>query len=279
MTNWKKHINRRKIRVFALIFLPAFLFVACEKKVERPGKTVALVDDEPLSEKHLQRLMDIHNIPETEKEKAIKVWIENEIYYKEAEEKGLLNSAKFETVTNENKRLIAKALLLDSFLSERKIDVTENEVKIYYDKHKDEFILREKAFVINKAEFDDLPSALEFRRLAIKGGWGFAEYKTGNKSRQNVLYRLSELPSLEAMHAVEYLQTGEISPVLQTRDKKYFLFVINKKLSANDYYPLSAVYNDAKTRAQMEKQVAAFNKYKKEIFDKHKIEVYGALNE
>ncbi len=279
MTNWKKHTNRRKIRAFALIFLPTIFFVACEKKTEPPARTVASVDDVRLTESRLNELMKIHDVPYKNRKEAVNNWIEEQIYWKEAEARGLLASEKYKIVLDENKRQIAKALLIDDFLNSRKIGVTDAEISSYYEKHKGEFILREKAYLLDRAFFDDLQNALEFRKKAISKGWNFAEKVAALHVEKNRFTLQREIYPQEAIRAVEFLNINEVSPALKNYNGKYIVFKISKKFEPNDYYPFPVVREKAKARVALEKRVELFAKYKNEIFSKHKIEIYGDLNE
>ncbi len=278
MTNWKKLTSRSKIKALSLILLSLFLS-ACEKETELPAKTVAAVDDVALSDRQLNFLMKIHGAGKDEKNKIVRNWIEEQIFLREAEANGLLEDEKFKAVAEENRKELAKAFLAEAFFNALEINVSDYEIRDYYEKHKGEFILFEEAFVMDKALFENLESALEFRKKAVASGWDKAVFSRNPEIRGDVFVLKHELSPVQAMRVTEFLSEGEPSPVIKDFDGTYFVFRIKRKLAQNDFYPLKTVYDEIKTRVEIEKRAARFAEYKKEIYGKHKIEIYGEINE
>jgi hypothetical protein len=280
MMNWKKHLSRRKIRVYSLIFLSSLLIAGCGKKEKTPpGKTIAAVDEVRLNERELNKIMQAHSLPLQKRDDAIHFWIENEIYFQEAKNKGLLDTVKYNSLVWEEKRALAKALLFDQFNNSLQINVNDKEVKNYYERNKGEFILTDDAYFIDMAEFGSLDSALSFRKTAILKNWKSAIRKFNAQITENKFTLKRDMFSAEASRAAELLKTNEVSPALKKGKNRYIVFRLKNKFSEGDTLPFNIAFASAKQHLLIEKKVILFNNFKKQIFNNHNIEIYGELNE
>jgi hypothetical protein len=261
------------------LLVSSFLFFACEEKKAPPAKTVASVDDVRLSGRELDRIMKLHSLDEKNRSKAVNSWIESEIYYAEAKRRGLLDAEKYKILSEENRRQIAKALLIDEFFETHPVIVSETDAREYYERHKSEFVLHENACLVNTAFFQTLDVALDFRKFAIKKNWTTAVRKFSGRYSENDFLLEKDFPTAEAMRAAKFLSEGEISPVFKTSDGSYFVFSLKRRTEAGEILPFDAVRTKVETRFALEKKAKMFSEYKKQIFKNHTIEIYGDLNE
>ena len=279
MTSFKKLTNRRKIRAASLIFLSSLFLIACEEKQLPPGKTVASVDNVRLSERELNEIMNAHAASSGEKKQIVNNWIEEQVYYNEAKEKGLLDKPDAKVLADENLKQIAKALLIDEFIRTRDFTVTDEEARKYYEEHGGEFLAGNNALILDFAELNDLQQALKFRELAIRKNWQTAVSVLNARTERNKFLFENELTPPEAMRSAKYLPENEISPVIKNFDGKFFVFRITKRIDKGEILPFDAVGEKIRKRLEMEKKAAMFKEYKEEIFGNHKIEFYGDINE
>ncbi len=237
------------------------------------------MDNVRLSERELNEIMSAHAASSGGKKQIVNNWIEEQVYYNEAKEKGLLDKPEAKVLAGENLKQIAKALLIDEFIRTHDFTVTEEESKKYYDEHGGEFLAENNALIIDFADFDDLQQALKFREIAIRKNWQAAVSVLNVRTEQNKFLFENELTPPEAMRSAKYLSENEISPVIKNFDGKFFVFRITEKIDKGEILPFDAVRNKIKKRLEMEKKAAMFKEYKEEIFGNHKIEFYGDINE
>lgn len=134
----------KKWFVFILAIAVCFAVTACAKKEEPKGPYLAKVGTVKITQADLER--DIKNLPEfaqqlfegpAGKEKFLEEMIKKELLYQEAAKRGLDKDPEFLRKLEEFKKLTLIGQLLEKEI-ETKAKVTEQDVKAYYEKHKNE---------------------------------------------------------------------------------------------------------------------------------------------
>jgi peptidyl-prolyl cis-trans isomerase C len=134
----------RRVFVFILGIAIFFAFGSCTKKQEQQGAYLAKVGTVRITQNDLER--DIKNLPEfaqklfegpVGKEKFLDEMIKKELLYQEATKRGLDKDPEYLRKLEEFKKLTLIGQLLEKEI-EAKAKVTEQDVKDYYNKHKEE---------------------------------------------------------------------------------------------------------------------------------------------
>jgi hypothetical protein len=281
MTNYKKHINLIKISFSFSLFLVVLIVTGCGEKKSPPPKAIAAVDGKILTDVSLNKIKTAHNYKDAEKKKIVNNWIEDNIFYLEAKDNGLLSADNYIVLSDENKSELAKALLLKKFFDNYYYSPSEDELREYYKNHSGEFILTEDYYDIDVASSEDFNELLKLRSTAISKGWSAAESVNGNKInvKRNSLIPASELAPEDFRNAVQMMETEKISPIVKGEENLYNLFRINKIFKKGEVSPFFAVKATVAQRLTLQKEVTEYEKYKEELYSKHKIEIYGDLNE
>ena len=143
----------------------------------------ASVNGEHLTESGMKALVpgDVYeNFSDVYKKEIVKEWVNNELIYQESLKRNIDKDPDISRILANSKRNLLCNELLERIYS--KLPVTgDEELKKYYDDHKDYFILHDNEFKIRYALFDNRKDALDFHRAVKKGG-SFSELaKKGSK--------------------------------------------------------------------------------------------------
>ncbi len=280
MTNYKKHINLTKISLSFSLTLLLLATSSCGGKKSPPPKALASVDGKALTDNYLEAIKEAHSFSDSEKKKIVNGWIEDEIFKSEAESEGLLESKTFNVLSEESKSELAKALLLKKFFDTVDESVSESEINNYYKEHSGEFLLPEDIYLIDAAQSEDFAALLQFREKAISDGWKNAvEENRKVEIIPNSEVKPEEVRAGEFRNLLLSIGYGKISPVIKKEGKTFILFKIKKILPKGTTADLIDVRDVITDRIKLQKKIIAYEKYKEELFSKHKIEIYGDLNE
>jgi hypothetical protein len=162
-------MNLRKILenkiAFFFLFVITLLFNSCKNqtKLQTPfSNNLARVEDVFLTEEYAKIFLDTIDQSSSEYKIFIKEWIENQIILKECEKRKILNSKEYLRAIENSKYSIARALLFQKILSEINFETPEYEVKNFYEKYKEDFILSFDAYIYNYALFENKEDAVFF---------------------------------------------------------------------------------------------------------------------
>jgi parvulin-like peptidyl-prolyl isomerase len=124
----------KKFAVLTLIVSLLFAFLACAKKDDQKGAYLATVGNSKITQADLER--EIKSLPEFA-QKLFEELIKKELLYQEALKKGLDKNPDFQKKVEDFRKLTLIGQLLEKEI-EAKSKVTDQDVKDYYEKHKDE---------------------------------------------------------------------------------------------------------------------------------------------
>ena len=121
---------------------PILFLAACAGPEERLP-VVARVGDATLEQAELLDQLPVElEGSEAFDERRIFVdkWVQEELLYQEAIERGLDDNARLAVLLEQSRRDILVAALLDSEFDDEPADVTEAEIQAFYDTHQDDFV-------------------------------------------------------------------------------------------------------------------------------------------
>jgi peptidyl-prolyl cis-trans isomerase C len=272
----------RKVIIFMVTISLVFAFVACAKKGEQKGPYLAKVGNTKITQTDLER--EIKNLPEFAqklfegsggKEKFLDELIKKELLYQEALKKGIDKDAEYQRKVAEFKKLTLIGQLLEKEI-ETKAKVTDQDVKDYYEKHKEELAsvsqIRASHILVKTEEdakkiLERLKKGEDFAKIAKKSSIDPGSAKNGGdlgffSSGQMV-------PEFEA--AAARLKTGEISDPVKTKFGYHIIKVTDKKMGKPVEF--EKVRNVIFQRLSAERQKEFFDSYIEGLKKSYKVEL------
>ncbi|MFZ5906427.1 MAG: peptidylprolyl isomerase [Nitrospirota bacterium] len=254
----------------------------CAKKDESKGAYLAKVGSTKITEADVDR--EIKNLPEFAqqlfegsggKEKFLEELIKKEVLYQEAVKKGLDKDTEYRQKLDDFKKLTLISVLLEKEIEE-KTKVTDQEVKEYYEKHKNDLATISKmraSHILVKSE-DEAKKIL----ARIKKGEDFAKIAeqisldTGTAKNGGDLGYFSQgqmVPEFES--AAIKLKVGEISEPVKTRFGYHIIKVTDKETGKPIEF--EKIKNTLAQRLAAEKQKEFFDTYIDELKNRYKVEM------
>jgi hypothetical protein len=235
-----------------LVFpLAAFLFLtgglACQSN-EQPADYVARVSDTYLTEADVEEVIsDYSTLRDTAsaREHIIDSWITEQLLYREARRQGMRGDSTVQQRLQE----VRRSVLIDALVENLKEDIpppSETSIQTYYQRHAEQFRLREP-FIRLRYISDDQADTLDTFRAQLAAAadsatidslWQNAPKETNRTSRRTEDWNDNYLPlsRLERELPVELLEletleSGAVSPVVQHNDN-YHLVQITDRMEA-----------------------------------------------
>ncbi len=243
---------------------------------------VAIVDGKPITklefDEQLEQIPPFvrkrYETPEGKKQ-LLNMMIERRLMVEEAEAKKLyLKSDVIKQLEQARARILQRALYKEVVTN--KVKVTDDEVKKYYNEHKDEFKVPGEATVrrivvkdrkLAEKILQELKQGASFDSLARKYS------VTPDAKKGGLLMGItSQARPKELAHWAFKLKVGEISGVIPLRDGKYMILKVEKRqpprVKSLDEVRLLIVN---KLKRQKEKEL--WDKFRKELFKKHNVKI------
>lgn len=270
----------RKFTVVILSISLIFVF-ACAKKEEQKGAYLAKVGNVKITQADLER--EIKNLPDfaqkifeggSGKERFLNELIKKELLYQEALKKGLDKNPEYLKKVEDFKKITLIGQLLEKEL-ESKAKVSDQDVKAYYENHKEDFApvnqLRLSLILVKTEEgatkiFEALKTGEDFAKVAKKSS---TDPSAKNGGDLGYLARGQMATEIEA--AAMKLKTGEISEPIKTKSGYEIIKVTDKKLGP--VFEFDKVKNFIQQRLWAEKQKEAFDSYIDELKKSLKVEM------
>ena len=265
-----------------LLILVALVFaVSCSKGGSSKGDYALKINGTPYSKEEVKAEMD--SLPEMAKQyfqgpegmaKFIDELSKKEMLYLEAKKRGLDQSKAFQRKVEEFKKIT----LINSLLEKEMSSVakpTDKDVRDFYDKHKDDFMIYNQVKVsqivvkteddLNKVR-DKLQAGEDFAKVASEMSIDKATAKSGGNLGT---FRKGQLaPQLE--EAVFRLRKGDVSMPVTMKDGIHILKMTDAKGTIVDFDKVKGLIAQ---RVAAEKQRDAFDKFIDSLKKNYKIEV------
>ncbi len=220
-----------------------FLLTACSSSGPRE-EVVAHVGDAYLEVSALEVLLP-YGASEEDRQRVITDWIGSELLYREAIDRGLHESLRLKQQLERTRRNLLVAALLDDELGSREVDVTETEVRRYYDGNVELFRrevpeIRARHILLSSqrqanARWNDLRRGADFGDVAR----GHSEdVDTRDRGGELGVFSRAEDPTL--WNSCEDLELNAPSQPIRT-EYGYHLIEVQARYEANSVKPLEQV--------------------------------------
>jgi len=272
----------RRLAVVALIVTLVFALHACSKKTETKGPYLVKVGNAKITEADLER--ELKNLPEfaqalfagsSGKERFLDELVKKEMLYQEALKKGIDKDPQYKAKVEDFKKITLVGLLLEKVIEE-KSKVTDEDVKAYYEKNKEEVSpasqMRVSQIVVKTSDeangiYEKLKKGEDFAKIAKQSSLDPGSAKSGGDL--GYLSKGQMKPEIESV-AVQ-LKAGQFSPPVKIPGGYLIVKVTDKKLGKP--FEFDKVKNQIAQRLAAEKQKDAFDSYLDELRKSYKVEM------
>lgn len=264
-----------------LLILTAIIVTTGCKKADFGGDYVVKIDNKKITEKDLKK--EFETLPDMAKhffsgpegvERFTDEVVKKEVLYLEALKRGYDKKEDFAKKVEEFKKLTLINQLLEEEMKKVSM-VTDEELRAYYEKHKDEFTTNTQVRLsqivvkdeqsakkviesLQKGEdFAKVASSMSIDKNSAKSGGDLGFFKKGelNKELEGIAFSLKK---------------GEISNPIPLRDGIHFIKVTDAKGTVQDFEKVKPMITH---RATVEKQRTAFEKIIEDAKKSRKIEI------
>jgi peptidyl-prolyl cis-trans isomerase C len=232
----------KRMAVFTLIISILFLFASCAKQEEKKGPYLAKVGKVKITQADLDR--EMKNLPDffkqifegsEGKERFLNEIVKKELLYQEALKQGLDKDAENIAKVADFKKNMLISQLVEKEI-EDKAKVTEEDIKKFYDEHKEDFapfdeirlsLIRVETEDEAKKIEDELKKGEDFAQLAKEHS---IDKKTAKAGGDLGFLKRDQLAPEHEM-AVARLMKGDVSPPVRTEHGFEIIKITDKKTS------------------------------------------------
>lgn len=266
--------------IFILIFLLSFS--SCRKH-EVPKSYIARVGDSYLTNEDVEEyLKHSKDTSDLQFKIFLKKWIDNELLFLEATKKNIDKSAKVTKQLEDVKKQLTISEYLENEIYSKNISIGDEDINNYYFEHKDEFVLREDAVMLNIVSFSDRKAASDFRTYLLKSeDWNnsidlFLADTVFNKLIVSAsfaqLYTQLTLFHVDLWKIANNLQQNEVSFPVKI-DNLFYIVQFLEKYPKNSIAPINFVKDEIKNRLTIDKRKRVYDELVNSLLKKHKVEI------
>ncbi|NWF75216.1 MAG: peptidyl-prolyl cis-trans isomerase [Nitrospirae bacterium] len=261
--------------VYCLMFT---LLLGCASMKTGDDLVLAIVDGEPMTEEDLKYVLtishrreDLSSAGSIDLKNYIQKLIDDELIIQEARKSGM-------DKLPEIKQAIDAYILRESVVRlhdeeiVRKVSVTEEEIKEYYKCNYERFTIgyietdsEEKA----KEALGQLKNNVDFKQIAV----AYSLHSSQEKGGEIILLKGTLNPLLK--NVIVNLKPGEISDVINNKDKYYIVKLIERKAAPEDEFKKLQKSIEKEIRKKKEKELS--DKYLQYLREKMKVKINREL--
>lgn len=265
-----------KSSLTGLLFI-LFIFSGCSRD-KKETEYVARVNDSYLTKDELTAVSDGSGGQKFFKEEFIRNWINRELLYQQALKEGLLNEAKYLDLMKNSGKELAAVMMIEKMLSENLPVYKPEDVSKYFEQNPEIFKMKEKAYLINTAEFSDEDRAVMFRSAAVESDWNKALNFFNNdpslkKQEMNKLLYQYDLQPLKLSRIINELYPGEISLIIPGEDGNFLVLELNSVLDEGTIPPYEIIKDEAEKRFIAAKKADILKSYYEDLYSSNEIDI------
>ena len=266
----------RKLIIEGIIF-PLFLLYACNEP-QKPASYVARVNGSYLTEEDVSELIDSQFVSEKSRSSIIKSWVRREVLYQEAVKQGITDTKSFRKDIENAKQELAAAILLEKFNNSSTPVYTNEDLENYYNENQTSFRLPFNSYFLNRVNFSDKNTAVQFRTEVISSDWKQAADKFAKDTSllnmaNGILLPEQDIYPSKLLRILEGLYPLEISIVISDERGYYTVVQLLDKYFAQTIPPFNAVKREVRKRYLSALAELNVEDYINDLFTKNEIEI------
>lgn len=269
------------MKIFFVVFISFFLFSSCAKDGKSKDGYVAKIDGVAISKEDVNDQMKM--LPDVAMQffsgpegasKFVEELVKKEMLYLEAKKRGMDKEKEFQKKLEEFKKITLINDLLDKELQTSPI-VTEDDIKNYYEKNKDDFLMNKQARIshifikteddLNKVK-ERLDKGEDFAKVASELSADKASSKVGGDIG---FIKKGEL-SQELEQMIFTMKKGQISSPVKVNEGYRIIKVTDFKGTLVEFDRVKGLISQ---RLVAEKQKESFDNFMEKIKKNYKIEL------
>lgn len=275
MMNCEAHLNKTLTNI--LFLFGVLVFAACTQE-QKKDDFVARVNESYLTREDFASLADTANLNSAQKEQLIKNWIYQQVLFQTADKEGITKREDYLNIVNKSSNELAAAMLIDDYVSNEKINYSDEDIIDYYESNKNYFRLNTDSYLINKVTFNNEDKAIKFRSLALDSEWKKAVSAFINDSSL-VLNAISDLVEennlypMQLSRIIKDFYPEEISIVITNKPGYYSIVQLLNKLGKESVPPFEIIKTKVEKRFLAEKKKELVEEYLKDLYSQNEIEI------
>jgi len=268
-------LSRKQI-IEGIIF-PLFLLYACGES-QKPESFVARVNGSYLTEADLSELIDSQYVSGRSRAAIINNWVRQEVLFQEAVKQGLTETKEYKKIIEITKQQLAAALVLEKYKESSKPLYTRNDLVKYYNENQTSFRLPFNSYFLNRTNFSDRNTAVQFRTEVIASGWNEAANKFAKDTSlvnfsSKVLIPEQDIYPGKLLRILEGLYPLEISIVIPDDRGYYTVVQLLDKYFAESVPPFDAVKSEVEKRYVSALAELVVEDYINDLYTQNEIEI------
>lgn len=271
-------MNWRRLSSLLLISLSILIInLSCEEE-QLEKKYIVKVGNAELTEDELNHFLDSSRFGNKHREEIIRNWIDKEIFYQEALNIGLEEDPLFQHIQKSNEKELLSSLLIQREIKSANLTFAEADLERYFENNLDEFRLNYSAVMMNRADFTDKQTAINFRSNLVSDGWKVSienfenEESFAGSQLNNFIYKY-QLKSARLLRVLSELMPDEYSIVVEAEPNLFSIVQLIKSFEADEIPQFEFVRDLVLERYLMQKKKEFYSNYKKELYNKYKVEI------
>lgn len=274
MTYLSKRIRNNSFAVCITLLL---LLTACdEEKVNE--QVVARVGDAILTDEDVTLALDTAKQSKLYRQEYIRRWVENEILYQEAINREITKRKDYLNQLRESKQKLAGGILVEELIADTKLEISDAELKEYFEKHKSEFQVQSNAYVVNVVCFKDRDEAESYRAKLLTSDWNKV-FSTVRKNAafsnvENKFVYDYEIDNSRVKRILSFLRPDDISVVIPDGKNRFCIYSIKRKYEVNDVPVFEDVKSEVRERFVMIKHKELYRSIINNLYSKYEVKIY-----
>lgn len=276
-------------RISAICIVLTVIIAGCQRQPST-NMPVAKIDDQLLTVDDVHfRFDSSRGFSQSQLQQYLQRWIRDELLYREAVARGLGTSTEIgEQLERARRQLVINALLEQEVYSEKSESNTPEEIRSYYDTHKDEFLLRSDMALVSYMVFSDRDAANSFRNTVLRGTlWGDAVRQTLSNAEQmlKVLTKGDSLYHTQAsLLPPELWRVASSTPANQPSfpvktSEGYYVILVWKFARPGQPADVRFFEGEIRSRLSMERRSKLYNALVENLRAKHSVQILVGSSE
>lgn len=271
------HLSQIKFFILTVISIAV---ISCKEKPKQIDKDniIAKVNKSVLTKEALINFTSSKRYSHKFQQEIINEWIEKELLYCEANDEGITRTNEFLELLNKSKKELASTFYLQKYFDNNLKQVTESEIQSYFIQNKEDYRLKDDAYIINKIKFDSFEKAEEFRNEAVSSSWiravnMFADKAVERSFQKNLFLFRHEIYPIKLLKSLEQLNKEEISNVVETGENEFSIVQLVDKLERESIPDFTVVKNDVSKRYYAKLKKDLYRKLLDKLTEKYEVEI------
>lgn len=232
-----------------------------------------MVGDSELTEYQLDSLMGATKYSGKMRKELIKEWVENEMLYREAVKNEVDKDDEFNFILESSRRHLAGSIQLRNVLKSELNNISDSELRAYYEDFKNDFILPADAFAYNIASFGSKSDAINFRKLALEN-WneaiGLYNQKLINESFIEFEYIFNIRP-VNLLRVLNKMYINEVSVILNLTDSVFTIAQLKERFEKGELPKFESVKEEVRNRYRIKLKQQLYKDYIDGLYAKYDV--------